>query len=442
RPAGRGASPARRGRAGGGLGGGGPEPLGGAGPGTGGGFEVVEARGGNPGPVGVRDTYHFGYGDGTAYFPFGTTCYAWVYQPEELQEETLRTLKGGPFNKIRMCVFPKWYQYNRGEPARVPFVRDGGKNDYARFDVEFFRHFEKRILDLRSIGVEADLILFHPYDKWGFSEMPAEVDDRYLKYVMARFGAYRNVWWSLANEFDLMKHKTNGDWDRIAGVVTENDPYGHLRSIHYSRGPYDYSRVWCTHAGVQDYSFEKAAGWRATWRKPVVFDEMMYEGNINSRWGNLSGEEMVRRFWLCVCAGCYGGHGETYVSEGEIEKEGAVLWWSHGGKLKGTSAERLAFLRRIVEETAGAGGGVIGFSAVEPVYYPGAERGKGEAFLFYFDFHQPLYWDFPLPANAKYRAELIDPWGMRVEKVEGEFSGKARVLLSGKPYMGVRFWRV
>ncbi len=345
-------------------------------------FEVVEAGGGNRGPVRVRDTFHFGYADGTAYFPFGTTCYAWVHQSEERQEETLATLKVSAFNKIRMCIFPKWYQYNRTEPARFPFVREGGKNDYARFDVEFFRGFEKRILDLRAIGVEADLILFHPYDKWGFSEMPEEVDERYLKYVMARLGAYRNVWWSLANEYDLMRHKTTADWDRIAAVVTEGDVYGHLRSIHYSRAPYDYSRVWCTHAGVQDYAFEKGASWRETWRKPVVFDEMMYEGNIGSRWGNLSGEEMVRRFWLCVCAGCYGGHGETYVSEGEIEKEGAVLWWSHGGKLRGTSGARIAFLRKIVEETAGAGDGVIGLSQMDPVYYPGAKRSGDGAFLF------------------------------------------------------------
>ena len=407
-----------------------------------GGFEVVEAGGGNRGPVRVRDTFHFGYADGTAYFPFGTTCYAWVHQSEERQEETLRTLKGSAFNKIRMCVFPKWYQYNRTEPARFPFVRAGGANDYSRFEPAYFRHIEKRIGDLRAIGVEADLILFHPYDKWGFQEMPAEVDERYLKYVMARFGAYRNVWWSLANEYDLMRKKTTADWDRIAAVVTEGDVYGHLRSIHYSRAPYDYSRVWCTHAGVQDYAFDKAAAWRETWRKPVIFDEMMYEGNIGSRWGNLSGEEMVRRFWLCVCAGCYGGHGETYVSEGEIDQEGAVLWWSHGGKLKGTSGARIGFLRGIVEETAAGGGGPIGLSAVEPPYYLGAKRSGDGGLLFYFDFHQPLYWDFPLPAGGKYRAELIDPWGMTVTKVEGEFSGKARVVMTGRAYQGVRFLRV
>ena len=37
-----------------------------------------------------------------------------------------------------------------------------------------------------SSGIEADLILFHPYDRWGYSNMGAENDDRYLRYVVAR----------------------------------------------------------------------------------------------------------------------------------------------------------------------------------------------------------------------------------------------------------------
>src|SRR5262249_34959668 len=185
-------------------------------------------------------------------------------------------------------------------------------------------------------------------------------------------------------------------------------------ATHTPAPPRAHTRPWCTHAGVQDYAFDKAASWRATFRKPLIFDEMMYEGNINSRWGNLSGEEMNRRFWLCTVAGAYGGHGETYVSEGDIENDQAVLWWSHGGKLKGTSPQRLVFLRKILEETGTVNGGQIGLNQIDPVYYTAAKRDRDQAFLFYFDFHQPLYYDFPLPDAGKYRADLIDPWAMTV----------------------------
>ena len=59
-----------------------------------------------------------------------------------------------------------------------------------------------------ELGIEADLIVMHPYDRWGFSMMSKEEDDLYWKYVIARFAAYRNVWWSLANEYDLMPQKS------------------------------------------------------------------------------------------------------------------------------------------------------------------------------------------------------------------------------------------
>jgi hypothetical protein len=405
-------------------------------------LNCIAAQAGNHGPVSVQNTHHFAYADGTSYFPFGTTCYAWVHQTEELQKQTLESLRTGPFNKIRMCIFPKWYQYNHGTPPRFPFLRNDETNDYSHFNPAFFLHMESRIRDLRALNIEADLILFHPYDHWGFQEMPGEVDDRYLKYVIARFAAFRNVWWSLANEFDLMRKKKNADWDRYARIVTETDPYAHLRSIHYSKAPYDYSRVWCTHAGVQDYAFDQAAQWRAEWRKPVIFDECMYEGNINSRWGNLSGEEITRRFWLCTVAGVYGGHGETYVSEDEIENDKAILWWSHGGALKGSSPKRIAFLRKMLEDIGTTGGGRIGLEAIEPVYYLAAKRSLNETILWYFDFHQPSYFDFLLPEGAKFRAEWIDPWEMTVKPVNGSFSGKSRIKLPGRSYQAIVFRKI
>ena len=404
-------------------------------------FEVVSPAKGNHGPVRVRDIHHFGYEDGTPYFPFGTTCYAWVHQPETLQDQTLESLRASPFNKIRMCIFPKWYQYNRAEPPRYPFPRTGEVNDYSRFNPDYFRHIETQILRLRSLGIEADLILFHPYDHWGFQEMPTEVDDRYLRYVIARFASFRNVWWSLANEYDLMRKKTPGDWDRFAALVCQSDPYGHLRSIHYSRAPYDYTRVWCTHAGVQDTAFEKASGWRALYNKPLVFDEMQYEGNINSRWGNLAGEDMTRRFWLCVLAGAYGGHGETYVTPDDIENSNAVLWWSHGGKLSGSSPARIAFLRRLVEEAATGGKEPLSFKQIEPVYYLGAKSADDRVLVYHFDNHQPLYYDFPLPEHGTYYADLIDPWEMTLRRVPGSFTGKSRIILPGRPYQAIRFVR-
>lgn len=415
-------------------------------------FTCVAALAGAHGPVKVRNEHHFAYADGTPYFPFGTTCYAWVHQSEELQRQTIDTLRTAPFNKIRMCVFPKSYEYNHNEPPFYPFERDAaGNSDFTKFNPAFFAHLEQRIADLRVLGIEADLILFHPYDRWGYSKMPAEADDRYLRYVLARMSAYRNIWWSLANEFDLMRAKSVQDFDRLFHIVEQCDPVSHLRSIHFSHVMYDYSHPWVTHACLQSSKFESAPEWLEMLRKPIVFDEVQYEGNLNRRWGNLSGEEMARRFWLGVIGGCYVTHGETLLDpDGPLdENTTTVLWWAHGGKLKGTSPARIGFLRKLVEETAAAAGKDAkrtGLEAQAAPYYLNASTADAagmetQEILYYTDFHQPIFYEFPLP-EGRFTAELIDPWEMTVKMLPGTHEGKTKLRLTGRPYQAVRFFRI
>ncbi|WP_128661002.1 DUF5605 domain-containing protein [Paenibacillus sp. 598K] len=399
-------------------------------------FTCLPANGDNHGPVRVRHQYHFAYADGTPYRPIGTTCYAWTHQEEELQEATLATLQDGPFNKLRMCVFPKYYQYNTNEPSYHAFegsMEDGW--DYERFNPLFFRHLERRIADLRALGIEADLILFHPYDRWGYDKMSAETDDRYLRYITARLSAYRNVWWSLANEYDLMRAKTTDDWERFAEVVTSHDPYDHLISIHNCIPFYDYTRPWITHCSVQRVDAYRTAEntdqWRQQWRKPIVIDECAYEGNIDWGWGNITGEEMVRRFWEGAVRGGYVGHGETYLHPQDI------LWWSKGGQLHGSSPARIGFLRTILEE--GPEHGLNPLPSDWDVPRAGIE---GEYYLYYFGFNQPSYRHFKLDPGVRYQVDVIDTWGMTVRTLDQTFEGNFRIDLPGKQYMAVRLIRV
>src|SRR5437899_2237874 len=125
-------------------------------------FICEKPSAGNHGPVRVRNTYHFAYADGTPYFPVGTTSYAWNHQGDALEKQTLATLKQGPFNKLRFCVFPKHYAYNQNEPPLYPFeqktsgINTEARWDFTRFDPAFFQHLERRIADLRELGVQAD----------------------------------------------------------------------------------------------------------------------------------------------------------------------------------------------------------------------------------------------------------------------------------------------
>ena len=84
-------------------------------------------------------------------------------------------------------------------------------------------------------------------------------DSRYLRYAVSRLAAYRNVWWSLANEWDNAHCKwqrpetpqaggltpiTPGAaapawdtpvWDELFRTLAVEDPYHHLTSLHNDR---------------------------------------------------------------------------------------------------------------------------------------------------------------------------------------------------------------
>ena len=418
-------------------------------------FTATPPSSGNHGPVRVANTFHFAYADGTPFRQVGTTCYGWVHQGDELEEQTLATLRASPFNKIRMCVFPKWYAFNQIEPTRYPFEGAAPNRwDYTRFNPRFFQHVERRVGQLRDAGIEADLILFHPYDQghWGFDRMDEQTDDRYLKYVVARFAAFRNVWWSMANEFDFMKEKRDADWDRYFTIVRQTDPYNHLRSVHNGKRIYDHNKPWVTHASIQNGSavddFGRAVLYRDVYYKPIVFDEVEYEGNIPQRWGDLTSEQMVQAFWHGTIGGTYVGHGETYLHPQD------VIWWSKGGRLHGKSAPRLAFLRKVMEDGPATG--------IDPIdkWYDVKTAGKaGEYYLIYFGRERPTEWLFELPkaelaAGMQFKVEILDTWNMTVEPAPGEFKiiedsryryhaeGLPKVKLPSKPWIALRVTRI
>jgi hypothetical protein len=434
-------------------------------------FECTTPGNNNHGMVKVSDTYNFKYADGKNYYPFGTTSYAWTHMGQKLQEITLHTLKNSGFNKLRMCIFPKNYNLVKEEPEIYPFLIKEIKKDskdnvikiwnLEQFNPEFFQLLEKRIDDLGKIGIEADLILFHPYDKgrWGFDSLPNDVNIRYIKYVTARLASFRNVWWSIANEWDLVKYKSHDDWELLSKVVAESDPYRHLCSIHGSTAKYyEYWEPQFTHISIQDeapvLNPGAAALLRNVYYKPVIYDEVGYEGNLKLRWGRYSPEEMTYLVWMGVIAGTYVTHGESYMFNNDKD----TIFWAKGGKFIGTSWQRIAFLRKIIEE----GSGPLQLSDISRDNIT-ATAGNGY-YIIYFGKEMNETWLFNLPVKngtfekvkpgTRFKIEVIDTWEMTIKPYPGVFETTSvqdyrvydkemkNVRLPLKPYIALRITQI
>lgn len=423
-------------------------------------FTVTAPRPGVHGPVRVAHRFHFAYADGTPYLPFGTTCYAWTHQPLAMQEETLETLSKTGFNKLRMAVFPKDYPFNTNEPLQPVFLPGSdGSLDFDRPNPEAFRHFETQIARLGDMGIEADVILFHPYDRWGYAMMTDEQNRRYVAYAAARLSAYRNVWWSLANEYDFMLNTIPMEsWDGFCHILEENDPVRHLKSIHNGdqKMNFDHRKPWITHVCIQNWDVKRMPEWRQAYEKPVIDDEPEYEGNIWPAWGNITAPELVHRFWLALMRGGYAGHGETYDDPEEL------IWWAKGGRLKGEAWKRIAFLHQLLKDSGVSGlelmcGLIDGWPWTR---VSGVKDIGGRVSFLYFGEHQPNQWTTGLPTDdGRYDVDLIDTWAMTIDPAKqipplvqyptrhgdvvrgGVPDAAFGVELPGRPYLALRITR-
>lgn len=415
------------------------------------------------------DGLHFKYADGNRYQPFGTTVYALVHQEKALIDQTMETLKTAPFNKVRFCMFPKHYDYNHNDPEYFAFEKTAdGKWDVHHPCYAYWDALEQRIGQLGEMGIQGDVILFHPYDCWGFAELSKEECLVYLDYCMRRLSAYPHLWWSLANEYDLMDHFEPQWWYDFSAFIAENDPYRHLCSNHNCIPYWDFKEENTTHCCIQDTCVRKVPQYQAKYGKPVIFDECCYEGDLQYPWGNISAFEMTDRFWCAVVLGGYCTHGEVFENEEEI------LWWAKGGTLKGQSPARIAFLRSIIEELPGNPEPKVGQMAsinyeevraklddpevakkVGPLITGIAGMSEPEfdnfitrhmevyghcgedAYLRYFSTACNGRGIMELPEEGSYDVEIIDVWKMTREKVLSGVNGKVEVKLPGKPGMAM-----
>jgi hypothetical protein len=344
-------------------------------------FRVRSA--GRRGPIRIdpQNRWHFVWeGTGEHYFFNGTTAY-WLmgWQDERVIQSSIERLHRLKVNRVRMTVAGRTNVYY-GEPVMAgrnwtPFLRpwpirmdarlahyfgrlgqrfDVGLGrgwfdilgelawaddifhpsfDYRRFDVAYWRKFERALRFARDRDVIFSLVLdmndshVHP--------APGSADERrFIRYAIARFGAFSNLTWDLGDDLD--QYRTDA-WTHATGaLIKEWDPYRHLATSHpVDNAHQDRTADWFDFASFQEWSREQHAFMLTQRREqerlgraiPLTNEEYGYEDHY-PMWakglGSESADTLRRMAWEIVMAG-------GYQTAGETARRGTNVWPDTGG---------------------------------------------------------------------------------------------------------------
>jgi hypothetical protein len=273
-----------------------------------------------------RHPYSFVWDDGTRYFMWGQTYYQIVVNA--MAGGGWRTAIDGTasyrMNKVRLLLTPWCSSTPRSRP--YPCVRPFVGGDHDVLNVPYWRKLDEIVQYLEARHIVADLVIFTD-SATAFGNQAQ--DERYLRYAVARFGAYHHVIWTLTNEWNYTK-RPQSYWNTMGWIVRREDPWGSrdgsLRplSIHQqTRMDFQFFESrWPVHAVIQfglrnggsahgDEWGNVAVVFNRRWRMPVVNDEYGYIGEAPQRTvTNYDRDQHRRVIWGIALGGGYGSAGD------------------------------------------------------------------------------------------------------------------------------------
>ena len=204
--------------------------------------------------------------------------------------------------------------------------------DYTRFDIGFWRKFERALHFARDRDMIFSLVL-DMGDNKVHPQAGGDDERRFIHYAVARFGAFSNITWDLGDDLD--RYRSN-EWARQTGKqIKAWDPYRHLATSHPIRDVHqDRTSDWFDFTSFQEWSRDQHA-YILKQRKvqegtgriiPQANEEYGYEDHY-PLWaipGSESADVLRRTAWDIYMAG-------GYQTAGETAKRGTNIWPDSGG---------------------------------------------------------------------------------------------------------------
>lgn len=177
----------------------------------------------------------FVWDDGTHPFLWGQTYYNIVDRARagdtNLWQTSITSSAGYEMNKIRLLVSPWGSDSRDGQVDSNAFQKDtAGNLNRDKLDVTHWRALDQVASFLKQNKIIADLILFHddftssPFAPPGNTDQSKAQNRRYTSYTVARYAAFTNVIWTLANEYQLI----TGQSPDNGHIPSNNDPWNDL----------------------------------------------------------------------------------------------------------------------------------------------------------------------------------------------------------------------
>jgi hypothetical protein len=318
------------------------------------------------GPVRVDPKYRWHFiweGTGEHYFFNGTTAY-WLmgWRDDSVIEASIERLHRLKINRIRVTVAGRTSLFY-GEPAMVgpdwttlvtPWPASKAEDiyhpgfDYSRFHIPYWQKFERALRFARDRDVIMSLVL-DMNDSRVHPAAGSADEHRFIRYAVARFGAFSNITWDLGDDFDSYR---DDKWARATGtLIKEWDPYRHLATSHPAHNEHqDRTADWFDFTSLQEWS-RTQHDFMLRQRKlqlglgriiPQTNEEYGYEDHY-PRWaprepGSESADTLRRTAWDIVMAGGYQTTGESARRGTHIGSD------SGGGWLNGRGDETMVML--------------------------------------------------------------------------------------------------
>ena len=267
-----------------------------------------------PGPLRQHSAspYHFQYADGSPYYMMGNTAYNGIltyrHRKQAFREFSDYYASRG-FNWLRFALHQtKWPTLGH---VVWPWGGTPADPDYKSLDVDLFRDADGMVKELASRGMIASLILFMPADRV-LEGIAWESLQRYVRYAMARLGAYWNIAWNMANEWNREGIFTCGRMDALGRLVHRLDPYGRLIACHHHARFEFYDKEWTSMSSIQHRGLPQEINRIMLQNRPfnkiVINEEYGYEGDNHSPPND---PDNVRHdHWAIAMAGGYASYGD------------------------------------------------------------------------------------------------------------------------------------